>query len=57
LKDRQKSSPENLFNNNLEIWHLKNIIVYNMLMSGLRSKIRLNIKLHINNDKKNVAEL
>ena len=57
LKNKQKSSPKNLFNDNLEIWHLKNIIVYDMLMFGLKPKIQLNIKLQINDDEKNVVEL
>ena len=33
------------------------MIVYNMLMSRLKSEIRLNIKLRINDDKKNIVEL
>ena len=33
------------------------MIVYDILMSGLKPKIRLNIKLRIDDDKKNVVEL
>ena len=58
LKDRQKSPPEDLVNDDdIKIWRLKNTIVYDMLMSGLKPEIRLNIKLRIDNDKKNVVEL
>src|SRR6266487_4061453 len=57
LKDRQRSPPTNLFNNDLEVWHLKNTAVYDMLMTGLKSDIRQNIKLRIDDDEKNAAEL
>ena len=33
------------------------MIVYDMLMSGLKPEIYLNIKLYINDDKKNTVKL
>ena len=47
----------NLFNDDLEIWHLKNTAIYDMLMTELKSNIHQNIKLWINDDEKNVTEL
>ena len=47
----------NLFNNNFEIWHLKNTAVYDILMIELKSDIHQNIKFWINNNEKNTAEL
>ena len=47
----------NLFDNDLEIWHLKNTAVYDMLMTELKSDIHQNIKLQIDNNEKNAAEL
>ena len=52
LKDKQKSLLKNLFNNDFKIWYLKNIIIYNILISRLKPKIHLNIKLYTNNNKK-----
>ena len=57
LKNKQKLSFRNLFNNNFEIWHLKNTAVYNMLITELKSNICQNIKFQINNDEKNMTEL
>ena len=57
LKNRQKSLFTNLFNNDFKIWYLKNTVVYNMLMTELKSDIHQNIKLQINNDEKNTAKL
>src|SRR6266496_3919924 len=45
LKDRQRLPPTNLFDDDLEVWHLKNTAVYDMLMTGLKPDIRQNIKL------------
>jgi len=45
LKNRQRSPPTNLFDDDLEVWHLKNTAVYDMLMTGLKPDIRQNIKL------------
>ena len=47
----------NLFDDDLEVWHLKNTAVYDILMTELKSDICQNIKLWINDDKKNVTEL
>ena len=57
LKNKQKLSLTNLFNNDLEIWYLKNIAVYDMLMTELKSDIHQNIKLWINNNEKNMMKL
>ena len=57
LKNRQKLSFTNLFDDDLEIWHLKNTAVYDMLITELKSDICQNIKLQIDDDEKNVTEL
>ena len=57
LKDKQKLLLENLFDDNLEIWHLKNTAIYDMLMTELKSNICQNIKLWINDDEKNAMKL
>ena len=57
LKNRQKSLLTNLFDDDLEIWHLKNTAVYNMLMTGLKSDIHQNIKLQIDDNEKNAVKL
>ena len=57
LKNKQRLSLMNLFNNDLEIWYLKNTAVYNMLITELKSDICQNIKLWINDDEKNATAL
>ena len=58
LKNSQRSPLTNLItDDDLEIWHLKNTAVYDMLMTELKSDICQNIKLQIDNDEKNTAEL
>ena len=57
LKNRQRSSLMNLFDDDLKVWHLKNTAVYDMLMTELKSDIHQNIKLQIDDDEKNAAEL
>ena len=57
LKNKQKSSFMNLFDNDLEVWHLKNTAVYDILMTELKSDICQNIKLWIDDDEKNAVKL
>ena len=57
LKNRQRLSFTNLFNNDFKIWHLKNTAVYDMLMTKLKSDIHQNIKFWIDNDEKNTVKL
>ncbi len=57
LKNRQRSLLTNLFNDDLEIWHLKNTAVYDMLMTELKSDIHQNIKLQIDDNEKNMMKL
>ena len=57
LKNNEINTSDNLVNEDRLIWQIKNKILFNMLLSALKSTVHQIIKDWINENNKNAAEL